>query len=447
MVTVGTQGRAGIIKEAAFGDGGVADTFIELISESLKDNIEKMAAPYVFGSRNTHTHYHGAHDVGGSFSMVANPDNIGLLLYMALGVEGNANQVVGTQPEITEITCEADVAGSLSGEYITLDAPGTEYYAWFDIDDLGSVDPAIAGKTGIIVSAPVADLDTATKVATAVAAAINAEADFGAGSAAAVVTVTNAANGAVADATYGDTGWAGAPNVTQQGSGGLSYDHVFTPAGHGVDLGQFAMEIDRGENVFDYIGLKVNNMKLAAAKGSFLTADFDVLGKQETDNQAFAGISPSGLKPYIFHHGMVKIDNAPVTYVNSFEFTYGNELDGDGGFVADGTAYRHHLNKQNGTLTGSMVCEWTAVSDALRDAYLDNTSKKIEFIFTSTDLIEAGYYYTLSIEIPKTHIMGDPPVITGRERVPFTVNFEAYYDATNFLKITHRDAKNVKWSA
>jgi len=193
--------------------------------------------------------------------------------------------------------------------------------------------------------------------------------------------------------------------------------------------------------------LTVNNMKLSAAKGTFLIADFDVLGKQETDNQVFAGISPSNLRPYIFHHGAVEINTTPVYYVNSFEFTYGNNLDAEGGFVMDGTGYRHHINKQGGTLTGSMSCEWTADSDVLRDAYLDNTQKKLEFIFTSPEQIESGYYYTLSIEIPIVHILGDPPVISGRERVPFNVSFEAVYDVTNFVKITHRDARNTKWSA
>jgi len=449
MVTIGVQGRAGIIKEGAFGDGGVADTFIELISEGLKDTIEKIAAPYVFGSRNVHKYYDGCHDVGGPFSMVVNPDNIGLLLFMALGVEGNATQVLVATAEITEITCEADVAGSLSGKYWTLNSPTTEYYVWYDVAGKGSADPAIAGKTGIVVG--ITEDDTANTIATNTAAAIDAEADFGAGAVAAVVTVTNAANGAVTDAADGvgglGTGWTGAWTVTQQGSGGAAYDHIFTPAGATVDLGHFAMEVDKGENVCDYSGLTVNNMKFSATKGSLLVADFDVLGKQEIDNQAFAGISQSSKRPYIFHHGAVKIDNAPVYYVNSFDFTYGNKLDAEGGFVADGTPYRHHINKQDNLLTGSMACEWTATSDTLRDAYLDNTQKKLEFIFTSPELIEAGYYYTLSTEIPIVHILGDPPVISGRERVPFNVTFEAVYDATNFVKITHRDARNTKWSA
>jgi len=94
-----------------------------------------------------------------------------------------------------------------------------------------------------------------------------------------------------------------------------------------------------------------------------------------------------------------------------------------------------------------MELEWTSTSDVLRDAYLDNTQKQLTFIFTSTEAIETGYYYTLTADIPKVHLLGDPPVLSTRDRTPFSVNFEAVYDSTNFAKITHRDALTTKWSA
>ena len=121
------------------------------------------------------------------------------------------------QAEITEITCEADISGSLSGKYFNINEPITEYYVWYDIAGAGSQDPALAGKTGIKVSI-IAD-DTAITVATNTMLAINANADFVATSNAAVVTITNANYGAVADATNGDTGWSISPNVIQEGQG------------------------------------------------------------------------------------------------------------------------------------------------------------------------------------------------------------------------------------
>jgi len=446
-IGVGALTQAGIIKEGGYGGGGAVDQFLELRAEdSVKNEIEKIPGDFLTGAPTLHKYYHGVQNPKGIIPIVVNPDNIGLLLYMALGVEGNATQVTVATNEITEITCEADVAGSLSGEYILFDAPALPFYAWFDVDDLGSTDPALAGRTGIPVGIISGQL--VNDVAIALAAAINANANFAAGAVGAVVTITNAANGAVTDATNGDTGWGVAPNVTQQGSGGAAYDHIFTPAGAAVDLGSFVYHIDRHIENFKYTGCMVNNFSLKATKGSLVFADFDILAKAEDDAAgAFpGGVTPSVRNPYVFHMGSMNIAGA-VTYVKSFDFTHSWHLDEEGGFVLDGSDTRHHCYKTIETLTGSMELEWTAASDAMRDAYLDNTQKALILTFTSFEAIEAGIYYTLTIEIPKVHILGDPPVISSRDRTPFTVNFEATYDATNFIKITHRDAKNAKWSA
>jgi len=216
-----------------------------------------------------------------------------------------------------------------------------------------------------------------------------------------------------------------------------AYDHDFTPAGTDTDLGSFTLEIERDITCCIYAGCTVNNMTLTAAKGSLVTADFEIVGKSELDDQTAQELSP----------GSLAIDTVDVAYVNSFNFTYGNNLDVDGGFVLNASRNRSHAYKQGGTLTGSMELEWTSDSDALRDAYLDNTQKQLTLTITSTEAIETGYYYTLTVDIPKVHIMGDPPVLSSRDRTPFTVNFEAVYDATNFVKITHRDAQDTKWSA
>ena len=129
-------------------------------------------------------------------------------------IYGAGGDIATAQPEISTITCVADVAASLSGKYFlintALDAIG--HYVWLDVDDL-SVDPAPAGKTGIEVD--IAEDDTAATVATAVAAAIDALPGYGAVAVGAVVTVTNAASGGSTDAADVDTGFTIA--VTQQG--------------------------------------------------------------------------------------------------------------------------------------------------------------------------------------------------------------------------------------
>lgn len=320
---IGAAGQAGIKKESDWGDAVTVDQFIEIVKEDVKNNVELIDAGFLFNSRNQYKKYKGAEDIKGSFSMVANPDNIGLLLYMALGVEAAPAQVLET----------------------------------------------------------------------------------------------------------------------------TAYDHDFTPADADTDLGSFTLEIERGITCCIYAGCTVDTMTMTAAKGSLLMVDFAIIGKSELDDQSKQSLTPSTRLPYMFHQGTVEVDGAGVAYVNSFNFTYGNNIDADGGFILNGSRNRAHAYKQGGTLTGSMELEWTSTSDVLRDAYLDNTQKQLTFIFTSTEAIEAGYYYTLTADIPKVHLLGDPPVLSTRDRTPFSVNFEAVYDSTNFAKITHRDALTTKWSA
>lgn len=101
--------------------------------------------------------------------------------------------------QISTVTCLANTAAALNNKYFFLwsELDGVKYYVWFNSDTTGT-DPAITGATGIEVA--VTTGDTATAVATAVNSAIDAEVDFIATSALAVVTVTNA-----------QPGWSSAP--------------------------------------------------------------------------------------------------------------------------------------------------------------------------------------------------------------------------------------------
>ena len=124
---------------------------------------------------------------------------------------------VGTaQPEITTVTCVADVAGSLNNKYFYINSAldAVEYYVWMNVNAAGT-DPAIAGKTGVEIT--LATSASASTVAAAVAAALDALGGFGAVDAGAVVTVTNAVNGSTTDASAETSGFTLA--VTQQGYG------------------------------------------------------------------------------------------------------------------------------------------------------------------------------------------------------------------------------------
>lgn len=96
-------------------------------------------------------------------------------------------------------------AASLDAKYWTINSAkdATGYYVWHDLD-AGSVDPAPAGLTGIEVD--VSTGDSASTIATAVAAAIDALGDFTATASDSVVTVKRTAVGEVTDSADVDAG-------------------------------------------------------------------------------------------------------------------------------------------------------------------------------------------------------------------------------------------------
>ena len=102
--------------------------------------------------------------------------------------------VTGLQ-EITQVTCAAGNTASLAGSYFTMNSANNtnKYYFWYQVDGAGS-DPAVSGRTGVLIS--VLSTDTNAEVATKTRDKINIQLfDFVATSLSNVVTITNSDEG------------------------------------------------------------------------------------------------------------------------------------------------------------------------------------------------------------------------------------------------------------
>ena len=174
----------------------------------------------ITSSSNAHLEMDGVRLDAGNRVLVMNQTNAFENGIYNVTVAGSA----GAAAEVTDVTAVADVSGSLSGRYFLLNSTGTEYFVWIDVDNTSTSPDAAGkpleglGKTGIQVD--INSNDGQNAVATAIQGAIDAETDFGASVLADVVTITNAANGEVADAAVAendafDPGFAIA--VTTQG--------------------------------------------------------------------------------------------------------------------------------------------------------------------------------------------------------------------------------------
>lgn len=122
------------------------------------------------------------------------------------GSTTNVYNFVEADYETTDVTCVADVAGSLNDTYFFLSSAENEtsYYVWYNVNAAGT-DPAIAGKTGIEVA--LATGATNTDVADATFTALNVYSDFVVVVNSATVTIANSSLGVSDDIYDNDTGF------------------------------------------------------------------------------------------------------------------------------------------------------------------------------------------------------------------------------------------------
>jgi len=113
--------------------------------------------------------------------------------------------------EISWVTCKA-AAALTTGWYFTIVSPAGSYYVWFNKSGGAGGDPS-PGGTGLQVVLDGSETDA--QVATATAAIIEANANFGATADGTKVIITNAARGVVADTGAGTSGLTVSTN--QQG--------------------------------------------------------------------------------------------------------------------------------------------------------------------------------------------------------------------------------------
>jgi len=196
-------------------------------------------------------------------------------LFLAYAIGSVAS--TGTRAEITEITCPAESGNISQGDYFLIngiDGSGEEHFAvWMDTAGDGSTGkPTIAGiaadhvlAANISGSTPTS---TAIQIATAVQTILDADGAFGAangGGTLAVVTVTNAANGAVRDARDSGVAPCGiSVNVTTQGVSTHTVTENVT-----VKLPSFTIHIEQQNReasaediIIDLFGCVVDNIEV-----------------------------------------------------------------------------------------------------------------------------------------------------------------------------------------
>lgn len=258
---------------------------------------------------------------------VASPEEK-LVVGERINVTGNANynatnvpidSVVGAY-EVTNVTCVADVSGSLAGKYFLLSAgdSGTDYYVWFKVSGSGT-DPQVLDRTGIEVD--ISTNDSANAVASAVQAILNPMTDFNATVFLSVVTVTNTTAGFTQDAAVGTSGFS--ISVTTQGgyfvtySVADSFSEALTPAALSVERASSVISVtdywrfSDGQNI-QLLVFATDNFQLFKLDES--GRRMQIHGQEQTTQVVTAGASTLTTGDYFFLNGPNNETNYYVWY-------------------------------------------------------------------------------------------------------------------------------------
>jgi len=220
-----------------------------------------------------------------------------------------------------------------------------------------------------------------------------------------------------------------------------AYDHEFTPLAGGTSssLPHLTIAVDRKTDVFGFTSCKVNSLDLKASKGDYLRGSVSVIGYKEEDDEVAALTSPA-TAAFKFSHGSITIDSTPYDEIEGISFSYSNNLESDLQTLGTG-AYQAEIEPQAREITMSLdVLDSTDLDTLRASKFLSGSTADVVLTFTSDATIEAGYYYTLTIDMPLCYVTDDSPTVSGPDRLRHSLSLTATEDDSNeAVTITLRD--------
>jgi len=206
----------------------------------------------------------------------------------------------------------------------------------------------------------------------------------------------------------------GSPTTTGSGT----YTHTFNPSTTNP-----SMSLETGfSDITSYhlfSGCKVNSMSLSVAKNSELTADIDLLGKDETvgtsSKDAYATVLT--FDRFNAKSASLKIAGDAVTIVRSVSLNIRNELASDV-YCIDGTGFRDSLPETNFVVEGEMEVLFT--DQTYYNMAVNGTETSLQVTFSNgTDSLVFDVY---ELKFPRK-----PPTSSGSSPVYLPLPFKAYF--------------------
>jgi len=230
-------------------------------------------------------------------------------------------------------------------------------------------------------------------------------------------------------------------------SGSAVYDHVFTPmsAVAASSMPKLTLTVDRIAAVYGYVGCKLDSMTLDVKKLDYLRATFSVRGYDEITD-TIDTLSRSSLKPFSFPMCAAQVGGAPYD-VEGGTIRFNNNVEDDLFTLKAAGSNMAEIEAQARALTGTLEVLYDTTSDATRSTvFKGGITTSLSFVWTSTDVVLTGKFYTLTLAIPLVYITKADPSIQDGNRLRQTFEWSADENAANPLwTITLRDARATKY--
>jgi len=238
----------------------------------------------------------------------------------------------------------------------------------------------------------------------------------------------------------------GAESAAADVDGSAVYDHEFTPISAVVasSLPKLTFTVDRIVDVFGYVGCKLDSMSLEARSKDYLRATFSVKGYDEEEDDT-ESLSISTKRPFQFIDGAITVAEADYAEITSFTLNYNNNLEDDQ-FVMNGDDRQTEIEPQKRDINMTLEARYSSITDGTRSTYFKTgTEVAIEATFESTEEIEDGYNYTLTVSCPKCYITDASPNVSGPDRIMQSLSVKAAEGTNPAITITLRDGQDSKY--
>jgi hypothetical protein len=241
----------------------------------------------------------------------------------------------------------------------------------------------------------------------------------------------------------------GEESATTQIDASTAYKHTFIPMKDpSGSMPKASVQVDRKLGVEEYTSCKVDSLKLSGSAGGFIEGSITLKGYDEKTG-SLGSVSKSELKAFKFGAGSITIDGTPFNdIVSSFDIDYGNSLESDQ-YTMGSNNKMAEIEAGKLSVSSSIEMRYDTASYNLhKDKFKKDESINVEITLTSTEEIEAGYPYSITIKMPVAEITDSKANLSGADRIVHSLTLNALEDNTHdAITFEVVDAKDTAYLA